>query len=74
MKCKLFLVALLLVGVTILGCGPTKRKYLIVQGQPGPQGAVGPQGPQGGQGNRAHKVIRVHKDHRVTSVQLAPLV
>lgn len=50
MKCKLFLVALLLVGVTILGCGPTKRKYLIVQGQPGPQGAVGPQGPQGGQG------------------------
>lgn len=60
-KSLIFLLALVagLAG-TVVGCGPCKKKYLIVAGTPGPQGqkgdtgAAGPAGPQGPAGSNGN--------------------
>lgn len=49
--CALFTV--LVAGAIFVGCGPAKKRYIIVAGTPGvqgPQGLQGPQGPGGAQG------------------------
>lgn len=49
-KILIALSTLLVAGAIFVGCGPAKKKYIIVAGTPGAQGPQGLQGPQGAPG------------------------